>query len=76
MTLLTHVADAGDRGRTRDELYAVLGGLTPIEARLLAMTRDQMIVVDEGCYVVTAKGRVWAETFGRWRRLVRLNKGG
>jgi hypothetical protein len=76
MTLLTHVADASERGRTRDELYAVLGGMTPIESRLAAMTRDKMIVVEGDTYVVSPKGRVWAVTFGSWRRFIRLRKGG
>lgn len=76
MTLLTHVADAGPRGRTQDELFAVLGGMTPIESRLAAMTRDQMIVVEASSYRVTSKGEAWARTFGSWRRLIRLQKGG
>lgn len=76
MTLLTHVADARGAGRSQEDLFAVLGGMTPIESRLAAMSRDKMIEAEAETYVVTAKGRVWAQTFGSWRRLIRLNKGG
>lgn len=76
MTLLVHVANARGGGRTRDELYAALSGVTPIESRLAAMTRDQMVVVDGRVYRITPKGRAWALTFGTWRRLIRLKKGG
>jgi hypothetical protein len=76
MTLLVHVANARGAGRTRDELYAVLGGMTPIELRLAAMTRDKMLTADGGAYRITAKGRAWATVFSTWRRLIRLNKGG
>lgn len=76
MTLLTHVADSGEAGRSEEELFAVLGGMTPIEARLVAMSRDKMILLESGSCVVTPKGRVWAQAFGSWRRLILLNKGG
>lgn len=76
MTLLVHVANARGAGRTRDELYAALSGVTPIESRMAAMTRDQMVVVVDKSYRITPKGRAWAATFGTWRRLIRLNKGG
>jgi hypothetical protein len=76
MTLLVHVAASGDRGRTEDELYAVLAGITPIETRLRAMVRDHMIELHGDVYCITFKGRLWAMVFGFWRRLSRLNKGG
>jgi hypothetical protein len=76
MTLLLHVAESRGAGRTRDELYAALSGVTPIESRLAAMTRDQMLIAVGQGYRITPKGRVWAGTFGTWRRLIRLNKGG
>lgn len=76
MTLLLHVANSHGAGRTRDELYAVLGGMTPIELRLAAMTRDMMLVADGDVYRITVKGRAWATIFGTWRQFIRLNKGG
>ena len=76
MTLLVHVADSNGAGRTSDELYAVLGGMTPIELRLAAMSRDKMLAADGQTYLITAKGRAWATTFGTWRRFIRLKKGG
>lgn len=76
MTLLVHVAESRGGGRTRDELYAVLSGATPIETRLAAMVRDRMVEHDGEQFRITPKGRVWALAFGSWRRLVGLQKGG
>lgn len=76
MTLLVFVADSADRGRSREELHAVLAGLTPVETRIAAMVRDGMIEPDGDGYRITPKGRAWAVTFGTWHRLIRLAKGG
>lgn len=76
MTLLVYVADSVDRGRSRDELHAVLAGFTPVETRIDAMVRDGMIEPDGDGYRITPKGRAWAITFGTWHRLIRLAKGG
>lgn len=76
MTMLLHVASADGSGRTREELVAVLGGMTPLQSRLDAMARDHMIDVQQTGYRITAKGIAWARVFGCWRRLLGLPKGG
>jgi len=76
MTLLVHVADAAGQGRSRDDLFAVLSGLTPVETRLNAMVRDGMCVVEGEDYRITPKGRAFAGVFGLWHSVIRLERGG
>jgi len=76
MTLLTFVADAGTQGRTLHELKAVLASAQPVENRLRAMLRDHMVVETPTSYQLTAKGRIWAQVFSRWLRLMGMTRGG
>lgn len=76
MTLLVFVADARGKGRTREELFDVLRGDCPVETRLEAMIRDNMVTCQNGTYVLTTKGCAWARVFGQWRDLLNLPKGG
>jgi len=76
MSLLLYVAESRTRGRTQDELYAILSGATPIETRLQALVRDRMIEQDGDVFRITSKGRLWAIVFGAWRRLLGMKKGG
>lgn len=76
MTLLLYVADATERGRTRDELCDLLRSMEPIERRLNAMLRDKMIVEADGQYRLTAKGRAWCAVFGFNLRLLNRRAGG
>lgn len=76
MTILSRVADAGSRGQSREELQALLVGVSPVEIRVAAMLRDGMIREEAGRLMLTAKGRTWAGTFTTWRRLLRFELGG
>jgi hypothetical protein len=76
MALLVHVADARGKGRTRQDLDAVLQGENPVAERLEAMLRDGMVVAAGGSYRLTAKGWAWARTLGCFRRLLGMEKGG
>lgn len=76
MTILLRVAAAGSGGCTREELFAVLGDMTPLQSRLDAMTRDHMLERLPEAYRITGKGTAWARLFGGWRRLLHLAKGG
>jgi hypothetical protein len=76
MALMSFVAAAGERGRTQEELFALLKGFLPIEARLNALLRDGMFVEVDGRYRLTAKGKAWDYSFNVWRHLTRLRKGG
>jgi len=76
MTLVLHVADAGPKGRSREELMAVLKEALPVECRLDALVRDGMVVESQGLYRLTGKGRAWARLFSWWRRALRIGKGG
>ena len=76
MTLLTFVADAGPRGRTRPELEQTLARANPVENRLEAMIRDHMVVRTHNGYQLTRKGRIWARTFSCWLRWIGAARGG
>lgn len=76
MTMLLHVASSDAAGCSREDLYAALGNITPLQSRLDAMVRDQMIEAHDGTYQITRKGIGWSVVFGRWRRLIGLAKGG
>jgi hypothetical protein len=76
MTLLTCVADARGRGRTRAEIQAVLRGDDPVALRLRALLSDRMIAEEDGEYVLTAKGWAWSRCFGAFRNLLNMEKGG
>jgi len=76
MTILSRVADSGNRGQSREELQALLLEVPPVEQRLAALVRDGMVREHDGDVVLTAKGRAWATTFAMWRRLLRFDLGG
>lgn len=76
MTLLLFVAGAGPEGRTEEELEGVLRAKSPVERRLDAMVRDEMIVEADGTYRLTAKGKLWHDILSCWLRLLKMDKGG
>lgn len=76
MTLLTFVSAAGEKGRSEEELRALLAGISPTRNRLQAMIRDGMIHLADGRYLITGKGLAWARLLGTWRRMSGLAKGG
>ncbi len=76
MTLLSYVADARGKGRSRAELEAVFRDDDPVTLRLEALVRDNMIARDGSGYVLTAKGWGWARCFGTFRSLLKMQKGG
>jgi hypothetical protein len=76
MTILSRVADSGNRGQSREELQAMLVNVSPVEIRLAAMLRDGMVRDEAGSMVLTTKGWAWANTFTTWRRLLRFRLGG
>ena len=76
MALLVFVADARGAGRTREELQTLLRGDDPVGVRLRAMLGDGMLAQAAGSYRLTAKGWAWARTFGWFRGLLGMEKGG
>ena len=76
MTILSHVADSGSSGRSREELEAMMLNISPVEIRLAAMLRDGMVEEESGKILLTNKGRAWTNTFKTWRRLMRFGPGG
>ncbi len=76
MALLVYVADSRGQGRTRAELEALLRSQRPVESRLEAMLRDDMVSESGGVYRLTAKGWAWARSLGAAREFLKMEKGG
>lgn len=76
MTILLRVADSGCLGQTPADLQATLLEVSPVEIRLNAMIRDEMLREEGNDVVLTAKGWAWANIFSNWRRLLLFELGG
>ncbi len=76
MALLLSVADSRGKGRSRQELESLLRSERPVELRLEAMLRDEMVTESDGVYCLTAKGWAWARSVGVARIVLKLKKGG
>jgi hypothetical protein len=76
LTLVKYVADAGERGRSQDDLETFVEGIQSLGSRLHAMRRDAMITEERRVFRLTAKGSGWARVFQFWRRLLRIDMGG
>jgi hypothetical protein len=76
LTLVKHVAAAGEHGRSRADLSACLEGMQTVRARVDAMLRDGLLIEQAGVYRLTPKGWHWARVFGWWRSLLNLGVGG
>jgi hypothetical protein len=76
LTLVKYVAEAGRRGRSRTELFALLEGAQSLPRRIHALLRDGLMIEVGGVYQLTPKGRGWARVFRSWQRLSHMEKGG
>jgi len=76
MSIVSWVAEAGDDGRTMEEVERRLMARSPIDSRLQAMLRDRMVERRQHEYVITDKGRWWAFVFAAWGRLMNAARGG
>jgi hypothetical protein len=76
MTIVVFVADAGGQGRTREELYNLIGLDFIIGYRFESMLHSGLIEKVADVYRLTPKGFFWARLFLLYRRLFRLQMGG
>ena len=76
MTIITDVADAGEAGRSRDDLLGLINSDATIGDRFDAMLAGGWIVARDESVVLTPRGRMWARIFSAVRRLYGLSKGG
>jgi len=76
MTIVVFVADAKGQGRTREELYNLIGQDFIIGYRFESMVHGQLIEKVGDVYRLTLKGALWARVFLFYRRLFRLRLGG
>jgi hypothetical protein len=76
LTILVFLAEAGEAGRSREELYGLIGNDFVIGSRLEALLAGGLLAPVNGKYQLTARGKNWVRLFGAFRWLYRLNLGG
>jgi hypothetical protein len=76
LIILVFLEDAGAAGRSREDLYGLIGNDFVIGSRLEALLTSGLLTSVEGKYQLAAKGRSWARLFGAFRWLYCLNPGG
>ena len=76
LTLLVFLEQAGTAGRSRHDLYGVIGNDFVIGSRMEALLIGGLLTPIDSKYQLTAKGRSWARLFGAFRWLYCLNPGG
>jgi hypothetical protein len=76
LTILVFVAEAREGGRSREDLYGLIGDDVVIGSRLEALLVGGLLAPVNGKYQLTPRGKNWALLFGAFRWLYRLNLGG
>jgi hypothetical protein len=76
LTVVVFVADAGQRGRTQDELYKLIDLDFIVGERFEAMLHGKMIEQVGDVYRLTPKGLFWARLFWLFRKMFKLELGG
>ena len=70
------IAGAGRSGLDKSELYRTMTDEILVVARIEDLLADDLIRMDSGKYLLTAKGRFLAGAFIWFRRLLNVPKGG
>lgn len=76
LVMIKTLADAGERGLSKDDFFSALTDAVLVEPRLSDLLTDRMAVLNASKYQLTPKGRLLAAIFTRYRALLRLGKGG
>ena len=76
MTILLLIERAGAVGCTRAELRARLDDRVLVLPRLDDLVSGKLVRLDQGRYVVTARGTLMIAPHIRFRRWLRMEKGG
>ena len=76
MAILTFVADAKQKGCTLEEIGGILKTAHPVGVRLDDMVIAKMATKADGVYRLTTKGRLWAQVFFWWLKVLGRGKGG
>ena len=76
LLLALAVARCGAKGMSSGEIYALLDDRALVDPRLSDLLLDKMAALENGRYVITAKGRLFANIFTLHRALLGAGKGG
>ncbi|OGX29900.1 MAG: hypothetical protein A3F87_03490 [Omnitrophica WOR_2 bacterium RIFCSPLOWO2_12_FULL_51_24] len=76
LVIVRDIARAGRSGLDKSELYKTMSDEILVVARIDDLLADDLIRMDSGKYLLTAKGRFLSGVFVRFRRLLNAPKGG
>lgn len=76
LVMIKAVADAGPKGLRKEDFFAAMSDAVLVEPRLKDLLTDRMAQLENGQYVLTPKGRLFAAIFRTHRALLGLGKGG
>lgn len=76
LVIVRDIARTGRSGLDKSELYRTMSDEILVVARIEDLLADDLIRMDSGKYLLTAKGRFLAGIFVRFRRLLNAPKGG
>ena len=76
LVIVRGIAGAGRSGLDKSEIYKAMSDEILVVARIEDLLADDLIRMDSGKYLLTAKGRFLAGIFVRFRRLLNVPKGG
>ncbi len=76
LLLALAVARCGAKGMSSGEIYSLLDDRALVDPRLADLLLDKMAALENGRYVITAKGRLFANIFMLHRSLLGAGKGG
>ncbi|MCX5785050.1 MAG: hypothetical protein NTX59_05130 [Elusimicrobia bacterium] len=76
LVMMKIIADAREKGIQTEEFFNMLNNDILVKPRLRDLIIDKMVFIREERYILTAKGKIFAEIFILYRKILGLGKGG
>ncbi len=76
LVMVKHILETGDEGLVPGTLRDRIANDELVVPRISDLVRDKMVVQEQGCLLLTPKGRFLSRLFSFQRRLFRLGAGG
>lgn len=76
LTIVSNIAKAGKSGLDKNEIYNAMTDETLVIARITDLLNDGLIRASSDKYILTLKGRLLADVFAWFRKLLNAPKGG
>jgi hypothetical protein len=75
LTLVAFVAEGGERGRSREDVYGLLDNDFITGSRFLALLQGNLVERVGDTYVLTPRGRFWVQVFHLFRIVYHMPRG-